>query len=461
MMLKKAFVFIAFCLLFGTLKAQQQDTALTEANKVFGLSYFWQEANYNYAYFENVPRLNWDSAYQAYIPKVLATKNRYEYYRQLQAFCALLHDGHTNVYFPADIQQKRVRRSFGPVKLELRRVDGRAVVVNVARQSKELIPLGSEILQVNRIPVKDYIDREVRPYVSQSADYILEDYCIDYLLEGFLGDSVHVRFRKPDGKTGELMLVRAVDASAEWLNPYENKLLSSRMLKDRTLYIALNSFDDPAIVDSFRLLLPRVKEARAVILDLRQNGGGSSSVGAAILSYFTDSSFIKGSSWATREHRASYKAWGVYTSREPGDSSDWARTSTDYFYGRKWYSGGQSIIANQAPEADRMPAKPLAVLLGHQTASAAEDFLIMLDGLKGRAITLGQNSFASTGQPLMFDLPGGGHARICTKKDTYPDGRIFVGKGIQPAVLVNHSYDDYLKNYDRTLEEALKALSAR
>lgn len=460
-MLKKAIAFFALTFLYSQdVFSRQEDTSLTLEKKVFGLSLFWQEANYNYAYFENVPRLNWDSAYQAFIPKVLATQNRFEYYRQLQAFCGLLRDGHTNVYFPSDIQQKRVRRSFGPIRLELRRVDGRAVVVNVAKDSKDVIPMGSEIMEVNGMAVTRFIDQEIRPYVAQSADYILEDYCVDYLLEGFLGDSIHIRFRKPDGKTGERMLIREVDSKVVWLNPYENKLISSRLLRDRTLYIALNSFEDASIIDSFKTLLPQIRDARAVILDLRNNGGGSSSIGAAILSYFTDSAFITGSSWSTREHRASYKAWGAYTSREPGDSSEWARTSTAYFYGKKWYEGGQSIIANQAPEADRMSKKPLAVLLGHGTASAAEDFLIMLDGLKGRAITLGENSYASTGQPLMFDLPGGGHARVCTKKDTYPDGRIFVGKGIKPAIEVKHSYEDYLKRFDRTLEEALKALKA-
>ena len=59
--------------------AQQPDTVITDAQKIYGLSRFWQEANYNYAYFSNVPNLNWDSAYQSFVPQVLATKSVYEY----------------------------------------------------------------------------------------------------------------------------------------------------------------------------------------------------------------------------------------------------------------------------------------------------------------------------------------------------------------------------------------------
>ena len=62
---------------------------------------------------------------------------------------------------------------------------------------------------------------------------------------------------------------------------------------------------------------------------------------------------------------------------------------------------------------------------------------------------------------IFFELPGGGSARICTKKDTYPDGREFVGYGIQPDVLVKKDLEDFINNEDPVLEEALKHLSVK
>jgi hypothetical protein len=60
----------------------------------------------------------------------------------------------------------------------------------------------------------------------------------------------------------------------------------------------------------------------------------------------------------------------------------------------------------------------------------------------------------------MFDLPGGGKGRICTKRDSYPDGREFVGVGVQPQVAVRPRVADLQAGRDTVLQAAL-ALMAR
>ncbi|HEX7756078.1 MAG TPA: S41 family peptidase, partial [Niabella sp.] len=100
---------------------------------------------------------------------------------------------------------------------------------------------------------------------------------------------------------------------------------------------------------------------------------------------------------------------------------------------------------------------PTVLLTGNNTASAAEDFLIAADDQK-HMIRMGEPSFGSTGQPLVFDLPGGGSARVCTKKDTYPDGREFVGYGVQPHIKITPGIKDYLSGKDVVLEEAVSYL---
>jgi len=456
MAIMKRILFILFIVTTLEARTQSVDTVLSDSDKLYGLSRFWQEANYNFAYFSNVPDLNWDSAYRVFIPQVLATRSVFEYYRVLQRFCALLKDGHTNVYFPDHINSKRARRSFGDIRLQIYNFGGKPVVVSTAAGTKDVVPVGSEITRVNNIPVEEYINREVRPFISQSAGYITEDWCADYLLDGFLGDTVRIHFRKPDGSLHNILLKREVKPDVQWQQSLPFTLFQLTWLPGRIAKIDLNSFNDPKIVDTFITALPELKKAKGIIIDLRRNGGGSSDHASSILSYFTGSDSIRGSKWWTREHRASYKAWGAWKAEKEnlGDTSEWARKSREYFYGRVWYEGGQMTNPNTAPVADRMPLVPLTVLFGHSTASAAEDFLIMLDGLKGRAVTFGQRSFASTGQPLFFELPGGGSARICTKKDTYPDGRIFVGVGIKPDVEIEPTIEDYLKQKDPVLEKA-------
>jgi len=60
---------------------------------------------------------------------------------------------------------------------------------------------------------------------------------------------------------------------------------------------------------------------------------------------------------------------------------------------------------------------------------------------------------------MMFDLPNGGQARICTKKDTYPDGKEFVGVGVKPDIEISKKLSDYMENKDPVLDKAIDFLN--
>ena len=135
-------------------------------------------------------------------------------------------------------------------------------------------------------------------------------------------------------------------------------------------------------------------------------------------------------------------------------SLEWFDRSVDTCNGTFWYESTPETI--QPGKGDKIGV-PVAVLIGHGTASAAEDFLIALDSIQ-RAVFVGQKTFGSTGQPLIVDLPGGGSARVCTKKDTYPDGREFVGFGVSPHVPVEPTVEDILVGRDATLEKGIEVL---
>ena len=106
------------------------------------------------------------------------------------------------------------------------------------------------------------------------------------------------------------------------------------------------------------------------------------------------------------------------------------------------------------PHGKKLYTKPVVVLSSPATFSAAEDFLIGLESMR-RGKIIGEPSGGSTGQPLVFSLPGGGSARVCTKQDMYPDGREWVGKGIQPDIVVRHTAADVRAGRDTVLEAAI------
>ena len=67
----------------------------------------------------------------------------------------------------------------------------------------------------------------------------------------------------------------------------------------------------------------------------------------------------------------------------------------------------------------------------------------------------------STGQPLMFHLPGGGMARICAKRDNWPDGSPLVGVGVAPDLEVAPRVSDIKAGRDPVVEAALAWIRER
>ncbi|WP_264551771.1 S41 family peptidase [Flavobacterium sp. N2038] len=450
--------FVLLSLFFTITVLAQTPNTLSPSDKVYGLSKFWQEVNYNFVYLNKVDRTMWDNRYKELISIVQNTKNDYEYYLELQKFCALLKDGHTNVYFPDNIIQ--MTNMFGDYRLFVKNIEGKAIITRINLSKKEEVPVGSEIIEVNGKLVQKFIDENVAPYISSSTDYVLQDWSISSLLKGLDGDTFKIKIKKPNKKIIELTLTHKKTEEKEVFPPFEvdRQLLDFKWMNNETAYVSLNSFSNKKIDSLFTAKLPELYKAKSLIIDLRYNGGGSTSIGMAILQYLTNDTLLYGSKTKSRLHIPAFKAWGKSVTAKDTVNNLWKK--------KAYLSYRDNFFYDFDYEADTIKLKakrivvPTVILLGHNTASAAEDFLIYADTQK-HMIKMGQNSFASTGQPFLFDLPGGGSARICTKKDTYPDGREFVGYGIKPDIEVIPTLSDYLKNRDATLEEAVKYLKKK
>jgi C-terminal processing protease CtpA/Prc len=102
---------------------------------------------------------------------------------------------------------------------------------------------------------------------------------------------------------------------------------------------------------------------------------------------------------------------------------------------------------------------PVAMLVDAGTHSAAEDTAALFR-LMRRGLTVGSATAGGTGQPWMFDIPGGGKARICVKRDEYIDGTTFVGTGIIPDVQVPLRLEDVRAGRDAALDRAVHELLA-
>lgn len=435
---------ILFLFLSVNLAYSQIPNELSKEEKVFGLSTFWQEVNYNYIYFNKINQLEWNKLYTNYIREVQETENDYEYYRLLQKFCAYLKDGHTNVWFPEEIRDSVFNTNFGAYRLFLTNVDGKAIITRVNESKKAEVPIGTEIISVNGIETQQYISEYVMPYISSSTDYIREDLAVTYMLEGYTGTKYELELKEPSGNVKSLMVTHARTKEREVYPAFEEKdLLDLKWYDNDIAYLALNSFSDWNVSMEFAGKVPELQKAKALIVDLRNNGGGNSRIGKVILHHLTNDTIFYGPKTHSRVHIPTLKAW-----------------NQDEYYHDFPYSPDTLGIGDRNLLKTSRIVVPTVILVGNGTASAAEDFLIYADNQE-HMTKIGEPTYGSTGQPLLFELPNGGIARVCTKKDTYPDGKEFVGVGIQPDIPVSKGLSDYIENKDPALETAIGYLSER
>jgi carboxyl-terminal processing protease len=300
---------------------------LSEDEKVAGLSRFWAEVRFNFANFDLVPDLDWDAMYLAYLAKVRQTRSTREYYQVLEELCARLKDGHTNVVPPKEIAETLDRP---PIRTEL--VEGKVLITRVAsgRLAGEGVRAGLEIEAVDGVPVRQYVKERVAPYQSSSTPQDLEVRSYSYFfLVGPASQAVELTLRDERGNVFKRTVRRS---GYDDIKPAPRPLLEFKVLEGNVAYVALNSFEDESLVKLFEDALPKIRKTRAMILDLRQNGGGDGSIGDRILAHLTGRSF-KGSRWRTREYVPAYRAWG----REEGwhtEEGEVTQGSPGSFYGK-------------------------------------------------------------------------------------------------------------------------------
>lgn len=407
-------------------------THLSEAQRIAGLSLFWSEVRYNFAHFARVPKLDWNQTYLDFLPKVIAAKDLHDYYDVLMRLAPLLHDGHTNIYPPDSIANQFYARP--PVVTAL--IQNHVVVTWVADPgiAAEGVHVGDEIVSINGEEVHRYAREHVEPYVSSSTPQDLAVRMYDYLLlAGDHAQPVTLGLKDAAGKLHSVPLSREPDPAAKKWKPS----FSFRMLPGDIAYLELGEFEDARGAKLFEQHLPQILKGKGLILDVRGNGGGSTSNGLDVLTWLTDKPVPEP---ATRslEYIPTYRAWS-------GPSETWKTLDgpdNTYTHLHKTHYAG-----------------PVAVLIGPRTFSAAEDFVVSFEAMK-RGILVGEPTAGSTGQPFGFALPGGGSARVCTLQERFPDGRKFVGTGIPPQIEVEPTVADIRAGRDPGIAAAVKALLA-
>lgn len=206
-----------------------------------------------------------------------------------------------------------------------------------------------------------------------------------------------------------------------------NDAVQTALTADNVGYISITTLGRDATADLAEVqnLLQEYRDADALILDLRLNGGGSEPLAEPIAAWF-----VRGT-----------KTYAKHVYRQPDAP------------------GGFSPVQNRTLTGNRPPKrfdKPVAVLIGPVVLSSAEAFVLMLKQAP-KVTVIGAATGGSSGNPQPHELPNGVMVYIPSWKAMLPDGTCFEGQGIKPDIEVEVDADD-LRYGDPVLRRAIEHL---
>ncbi len=313
-----------------------------------------------------------------------------------------------------------------PLRIDL--IENRVFVVRVDSPAlaAEGIVAGLEILEVDGVPVREHAAKR-RPYIASNSPQHVEVKVYSYgLLAGPRDRPVTVEFRSPDGRVFEKSLRRG---------PYPDTValpaIVFRKLPGNIAYLAINTFNSEDAQKGFDQYFPEIRASDGLILDVRENDGGSGLIAYNILGSLTGEEFDL-PPWKSRQYVPTLRVWGT-----PGG----------------WY---QPQPSKWKGKPDGFYAKPAVMLVGPRSLSATDVFAATFQSMK-RGKLVGEPTAGSTGDPLAFALPGGGTGRVATSTD---DGPGLVGRGVRPEIPAPRTVRDLLAGRDAALEAAVAELSA-
>lgn len=421
--------------------------------KLYNLSQFWSEAKYNFVNMDSL-KINWDSLFYSYINKVTETKNDYEYYRLMKRFAATLQDGHTQIF-----DNGQFNEFSDYIKISLMDFDKKIYIVRINKESGlDSTFLGAQLVEVNGMPINQYLKDSLFPFISSSTEQSLWMHAVINLQSGFKNKKFIGKTIKTNGKIGLINLpfngeaTRKEEDSYWGLIPdFVDSYVNFKWLKDSIAYINIVSFyPQEEVIKEFESHINNIKKAKALILDIRENGGGSTEVAWRIQSHLTNGNYFLNFGYQTRINNGVHKANG-----------NWIDEYKEFYLNRATeYFKPDTVFVDDSIYRIKIPT---VILIGRYTFSAAEDLLINLYEVPYRPIFIGEPTGGSTGSPLViFDMSGNGLGRICTRRECFPySKKPFINHGIKPDILVCETINKYLNKKDVIIDTAIQILKKR
>jgi hypothetical protein len=213
---------------------------------------------------------------------------------------------------------------------------------------------------------------------------------------------------------------------SEMMSPEANLLFGR--IDDDIGYLAVPSLAGSGYGSDADYVLAQLNGVRAMIVDLRGNGGGDDRNGKAVVARFTD---------ATRLIRQ-------VRFRDGPEHDDFGPLIDDFIEP----DGAQSFDG------------PVAVLTNRRVFSSAETMVLAFDVLPN-VVRVGDFTGGGSANPAEFRLLNGWSYTVSRWIVNRPDGTTFEGVGIEPDIRIDITAEDAAALRDTIMEEAISELRRR
>lgn len=368
--------------------------------------------------------VDWKAVGERYRPLALDAADDGAFWKQLDHMTGELRDAHTRVESPQRYAEIRAQAGIS-LSVLLVELDGLLLVERVGSGSEAWLAglrPGARVLRIADEPALGWWRRTVNAAREGSTPLSRQRYANGALNTGKAGEAVAIEFERPDGSRVATKIAR---------NKVSGKPgVLALKLSSGLGYLRFSSFDESIRSETLKAL-EGLRDTQGIVLDLRDNGGGSTFFARAFAEQF-----VTGKHEVARINTRSGKP-------------------VTLFFGMLDLIKPEFIL--DGPE--KPLNQPLVILMNSASSSASELTATALQSL-GRAHIIGDTSCGCLLGYLGYaKVPGGGALAYSEIGFTFSDGRRIEGIGLMPDEAVRPSAADLASGRDAQFEAAVAWLS--
>ncbi len=394
--------------------------------------------------FTELKGIDWEAKAAEFRPRfeqAEADQDPDAYRLALRDFAWSIPDTHVSGPFNQDLFYQETSGGLG---MAIRDVDDGRVLVNFVLDGGPAAEAGiqerTEIVSINGTPINDFVSANVpwsSPF-SNEQDRRLQQ--LRYAIRFPVDTAVEVTYKNPGDSEPTTATLTTIEervslsfASSSYGLTGIELPVEFEILDSGYGYVKIYSFFDNErlTAELWERMIQTMNdyEIPGLIVDMRQNGGGSGFLADQMAGYFFDEEMIVGNT-------------GYY-----------AKDIDDFFF------DPETVERMYPPEENLRYQGALVVLVGPGCASACEFFSYAMT-LQDRATVVGQYSSAGAGGSVdQFAMPEGEYFQYTIGRAVNAEGEIHIeGTGVVPDVVVPVTEETLFSETDPVLDAAVATL---